>query len=106
MCPHIVASKFAASLFTHDKNLFAILARKRRIVVQRSDSQLYWFLIGPSERARLLAHGPNVCRPITGRLEDEISSVRRPIAATFASRVVPARQQRMWIGAIGGHFPQ
>src|SRR5262249_36733566 len=95
LCPHIVAEKFTTLLLTHDEKLFAILARQRRIVVQRPECQLYWLLTGPPENVCLFAHSPNIGCPIAGRLEDEISPVSRPIAATFGTSVVPARQQRV-----------
>ena len=79
----IVASKFTAFMFSHDKKLFAIQARHRHIVVQRPEGQLYRLLTVPLEKACLLAHSPDIGCPIAGRLEDKISPVRRPIAATF-----------------------
>src|SRR5262245_21472 len=102
----IVASQLAASLFPHEENLVSILARRGRIVVERPGSQLYRLLIGPREKACLLAHNPDMGYTIVGRLEEEISPVRRPIAATFGGRGVPAGKQLMKVFAIGGHFPQ
>ena len=61
---------------------------------------------GWPEKAIMFVESPEVGGIVPQRLEDEMPSVRRPLATAFVGRgFIPPRKQGVKIGSIDGYFP-
>ncbi len=101
----IVANQFPPRLPALREEFVAIAARHGIADIHRSRRQLHRRWVVGDEKAATFAEGPQVCRPVARRLENEIPSVRRPVTAAFVVCAVPPWQQRMKIVAVRPSLP-
>src|SRR5580698_9286351 len=58
-----------------------------------------------AEEAAVFVQGPDIRRRIASRLENEVLSVGRPLAAAFVRSLAPSRKQGLKIEAVRGGLP-
>src|SRR5689334_19774731 len=102
----VIPNQLAALLFADDKDSAAVSGGYRRVEIHRAERQLYWLTFGPCEQAGLFPQYPDVRYTIPHGRKRKILSISRPVATTFALRLIPIGQQGMWISAVSRRLPQ
>src|SRR5579872_6765056 len=90
---------------TDAKQLVATERWHRGEKVQRSGSN-FERSAGSAVEKRRLMNAPNIGSATVPRLENEITAVRRPVAAAFGGSAAPSRKYWVQVRAIAGNLPQ